>query len=102
MYFVSYEYLRNVYGVVDTDDNTEEYYTGEQLVNLTNRGISIEGVISKDFIQVKQDFHSKFTTRLIHSQKRTKKLNQDLLNAIHKFDIEFDTDIFRCLSSNWR
>ena len=50
MYFVSYEYLRNVYGVVDTDDNTEEYYTGEQLVYLTNRGISIEGVISKDFI----------------------------------------------------
>lgn len=29
MYFVSYEYLRNVYRVVDTDDNTEEYYTGE-------------------------------------------------------------------------
>lgn len=71
MYFVSYEFLRNVYGV-----------------------------ISKDFIQVKQDFHSRFTTRLIHSQKRTKKLNQDLLNAIHKFDIEFDTEMLRCLSSS--
>ena len=48
MYFVSYEYLRNAYGVVDTDDNTEEYYTGEQLVNFTiNRGIKIEGVISR-------------------------------------------------------
>ena len=48
MYFVSYEYLRNAYAVVDTDDNTEEYYTGEELVNfIINRGIKIEGVISR-------------------------------------------------------
>lgn len=61
MYYIG-DIYDNLYGVVDTSDNIEEFYTKDEVFDIVNKGIAIQGVSDNgidsvlDRIKIKHDF----------------------------------------------
>lgn len=66
MFYVSSE-GNGRYGVTDTKDNVEEYYTKQELLNFINQGVSIKGYVPTSDIFVPLTLVSKSTDKAIYT-----------------------------------
>ena len=66
MFYVSSEGNER-YGVTDTKDNVEEYYTKQELLSFINQGVSIKGYVPTSDIFVPLTLVSKSTDKAIYT-----------------------------------
>lgn len=98
MFYVSSE-KDGKYGVTDTKDNVEEYYTKQELLNFIKQGVSIKGYVPTSDIFVPLTLVSKSTDKAIYTGYIDRSQQIDGVGSFYKY-IKFGFRVCCCYMRN--